>query len=338
MKNVILSVLVFACAALAVLDIAQNNKLQKQSLQITQAWQKLGDLKNQLKEKDDALADAQADAAKAKILQQTLTQSTAEAVKESKKAAQLQQSLADAKTNNPMHSMAAMFKDPKIREMMKNQQKAVIGPIISKQYESLFKQLNLTPDQQAALKNLIEKKMFAGADVGFSMMDDSLDSSQRADLAKQAKTQTDEVDAEIKQFLGDDNYQTFQTYEKTVPDRMAVDQFSNQFAGTQNALTDAQQEQLTQAMSDARNNFKWASGLNQPNPAANGDFANLLTEDNLNRFSQEREQFDQQFLAQAQQILTPTQLTAFEEFQKTQRDMQLAGLKMAAQMFKPQGQ
>jgi hypothetical protein len=49
---------------------------------------------------------------------------------------------------------------------------------------------------------------------------------------------------------------------------------------------------------------------------------------------EEREQFDQQFLSRAQQILTPAQLTAFADFQKTQRQMQVAGLKMAAQMFK----
>lgn len=334
MKNIILSVLLVGFVGLAVLDLAQQNKLQKQSLQIANAWQQLAELKNQLKEKDDALDEARSDAAKAQVLQQTLNQSAAEAVQQSKKAAELQQSLAEAKTNNPMHSMAAMFKDPKMREMMKSQQKAFMGPVINKQYGDLFKQLNLTPDQQSAFKDLIMKKMLAGADVGFSMLDDSLDSSQRADLAKQVKTQTDAVDNEIKDLLGNDNYQAFQTYEKSVPDRMTVDQFNNQFSGTQNALTDQQQQQLVQAMSDARNNFKWTSGLNQPNPGANGDFANLFTEDNINRFAQEREQFDQQFLAQAQQILTPAQLTAFEQFQKTQREMQAASLKMAAQMFK----
>ncbi len=51
-----------------------------------------------------------------------------------------------------------------------------------------------------------------------------------------------------------------------------------------------------------------------------------------------KEQFDQQFLTQAQQILTPEQLTAFQSFQKAQRDLQIAGMKMAAQMFAPKAQ
>jgi hypothetical protein len=247
----------------------------------------------------------------------------------------LKASLDEAQTNNPMHAMASMFKDPKMREMMKAQQKMVMAPILDKQYSDFYKQLNLTPEQTAALKDLLGKKMLAGADAGMSMLDDSLDASQRADLTKQVKDQTDDIDSQIKQFLGDDNYKAYQSYEKTVPDRMTMSQFSDQFAGTQNALTADQQDQLVQAMSDARNNFNWTSGLNQQNPGANGDMNALLTDDNIKKFATEREQFDQQFLARAQQILTPTQLADFETFQKNQRELQAAGLNMARQMFKP---
>jgi hypothetical protein len=338
MKNIILCTLIVLCAALGVLDVAQGNKLQKQSLQITQAYQQIAALKEELKQQSEAIENAKESEAKAKILQQTLTESTSAVVEQSKKAEQLQQSLTEAKTNNPMHGMAAMFKDPKMREMMKSQQKAVFGPMIQKQYSDLFKELNLTPDQAAAFKDLIEKKMLTGADAGFSMMDDSMDASQRADIAKQVKSQVDDVDNQIKQYLGDDNYQAFQSYEKTVPDRASVGQFNDAFAGTPNALTSAQQDQLVQAMSDARNNFTWTSGLNRRDPGMTGDMSTLLTEDNINKFAQEQEQFDQQFLTRAQQILSPDQLTAFEQFQKTQREMQVTGLKMASQMFKTAGQ
>jgi hypothetical protein len=335
MKNIILCTLIVACGALAVLDVAQGNKIQKQSLQIAQGLQQLAALRDELKQQSEDIEHARESEAKAKILQKTLTESTSAVVEQSKKTEQLQQSLAQAKTNNPLHSMGAMFKDPKMREMIKSQQKAVLGPMIARQYGDLFKQLNLTPDQATAFKDLIQKKMLAGTDAGFAMMDDSLDASQRADIAKQVKSQTDDVDNQIKQFLGDDNYQAFQSYEKTVPDRQSVGQFNDQFAGSANALTAAQQDQLAQAMSDARNNFTWTSGLNQRDSGATGDMAALLTEDNINKFVQEREQFDQQFLSRAQSILSPEQFTAFQDFQKTQRDMQLTGLKMASQMFKP---
>ncbi|HWD91095.1 MAG TPA: hypothetical protein VG938_01985 [Verrucomicrobiae bacterium] len=337
MKNIILCTLIVVCAASGILGVTQGNKIRQQRLQITKGLRQIVALQEELEQQSEAIENAKKSETKAKILQQTLTESTSVVVEQSKKAEQLQQSLAEAKTNNPLHGMAAMFKDPKMREMIKSQQKAALGPMIDKQYSGLFKQLNLTPDQAAAFKDLIEKKMLAGADEGFSMMDNSLDASQRADIAKQVKSQTDDVDNQIKQYLGDDNYQAFQSYEKSVPDRVSVGQFNDQFAGTANALTASQQDQLTQAMSDARNNFTWTSGLNQKDAGMGGDMSTLLTEDNINKFVQEREQFDQQFLTRAQQILSPEQLTAFQDFQKTQRDLQLAGLKMMAQMFNSSG-
>jgi hypothetical protein len=333
MKNIILSILLIASVALGALYANQSGKLRKQGAQLEEAQQKLAALEADLKEKSEAIEKAQETEAKAKLLQKTLTESTSAAVEQSKKSEELKQSLAEAKTNNPMHSMAAMFKDPKMREMMKSQQKAFMGPIINKQYSDLFKQLNMTPEQTATLKGLMQNKMLAGVDVGMSMMDDSLDASQRADLQKQVKSQTDEMDNQIKEFLGDENYKSYQSYEKSVPDRMAVGQFNDQFAGTPNALSADQQSQLVQALSDARNNFKWTSGLNQQNPGANGDMASLLTPDNIDKFVAERAQFDNNFLVRAQQILTPDQLNAYKEFQETQRNMQIAGLKMAGQML-----
>ena len=333
MKNIILSILLIASVALGVLYANQNGKLRKQGAQLEEAQQKLAALEAELKEKSEAIENARATEAKAKILQKTLTESTTVAVEQSKKSEELQQSLAEAKTNNPMHSMAAMFKDPKMREMMKSQQKAYMGPIIDKQYGDMFKQLNLTPEQTATLKDLMQKKMLAGADAGFSMMDDSLDASQRADMAKQVKSQTDDMDNQIKDFLGDQNYQAYQSYEKSVPDRMAVGQFNDQFAGTPNALSADQQSQMVQALSDARNNFKWTSGLNQQNPGANGDMGSLLTGDNIDRFVNERTEFDNQFAARAQQFLTPDQLNAYKEFQQRQLDLQRNSLLMAKQMF-----
>ena len=287
-----------------------------------------------MKEKTDAIDDAKSTEAKARILQKTLNESASATVAESKKSEQLKQSLEEAKTNNPMHAVANMFKDPKMREMMKAQQKAAVGPIIDRQYTDLFKQLNLTPEQTAQAKDLIEKKMLVGADVGMAMLDDSLDASQRADLTKQVKAESDDYDQQIKQFLGDDNYKEYQSYEKSVPDRTAVDQFNSQLSGT-TALSASQQQQLVQALSDSRNNFNWSSSLNnQENLGANGDIASMLTDDNIAKFTAEREQFDQQFLTRAQQFLTPEQATAYQQYQKQQLQLQLMGFNVAKQMFK----
>jgi len=220
---------------------------------------------------------------------------------------------------------------------MKSSQKAFMGPMIDKQYAALFQQLNLTPDQTAGLKDLLQKKMSVGADATMSMLDGSLDAGKLADSAKQMKSETDDYDAQIKQFLGDDNYPAFQNYEKTIPDRMTVSQFNDQLAGSATALNAEQQQQLIQAMNDARTSFKWTTDYNNKNPA-NGDYASMFSDDKINQYTQEKEQFDRQFLTRAQQILTPEQATAFQQFQTAQRELQIAGMKMAAQMFAPKSQ
>jgi hypothetical protein len=334
MKTTILVIALIACIALGILGVQQSHQLQARRDELAQTKQQLAAIEAELKDKEEAIANARLTEAKAKILQQTLAQSTTVAVEESKKSEKLKASLDEAETNNPMHAMAGMFKDPKMREMIKAQQKMVMGPILDKQYSDFYKQLNLTPEQTAGLKDLMGKKMLGAADGGMSMLDDSLDASQRADLTKQIKDQTDEIDNQIKQFLGDDNYKAYQAYEKTVPDRMTMSQFSDQYAGTPNALTAVQQDQLVQAMSEARNNFNWTSGLSQRSASANGDIASLLTDDNIKKFAAEQEQFDQTILTRAQTILTPAQLAAFKEYQTTQRELQGASMNMAKQMFK----
>ena len=338
MKNLIITLLAIATLALGAWCLHQQNQFKNQSAQLAQTETQLAATKAELQQQSEAIEHAKFAAANEKILQQVLAETEAGAEEKSKKAAHLEQSLAAAKTNNPMQGMAAVFKDPKMREMIKSQQKAVLGPMLDKQYAALFQQLNLTPEQTAALKDLLEKKMFAGTDAGFSMLDDTLDAAQRADLAKQVKSQTDGIENQIKQLLGDQNYQTLQTYQQTLPDRTAVSQFSDQLAGSATALTSDQQQQLLQAMGDVRANFKWTAALNNPGTAASGDYAAIFTEDNINQFAQQQEQFDQQVFTRAQSILTPDQFTAFQGYQKAQRDLQIAGMKMAAQMFAPKAQ
>ena len=337
MKNVAILLLAVTVVALGAWCITQQNKIGTQSAQLTQAEAQLSAIKSELQKQNDAIEHAKFAAANEQILQQALIQTEAGAAAQSKKAEQLQKSLAAAKTNNPMQGLAAMFKDPKMRDMMKAQQKAVLGPMLDKQYAALIQQLNLSSDQAAALKDLLEKRTLVNSDTGISMLDSSMDASQRADLAKQMKSQIDDYNNQIKQLLGDANYQTFQSYENTLPDRTTVSQFNDQLGGTVAALTQDQQQQLLQAMGDVRDNFQWTAALHNAKQA-NGDYTSLFTEDNINQLMQQQEQFNQQIFTRAQQILTPEQSTAFQDFQKTQLQLQMAGMKIAAQMFAPKSQ
>lgn len=342
MKNLLIIILAIASIAAGAFCIVERNQLRAQSAQLAEAQTRLADLEAQLKQQSDAVEHARLSEAKTKILQKTLTEVSADAAQRSKQTEQLKQSLAASKTNNSLKGLAAMFKNPEMRKMMEAQQKTVMGPMITKQYKDLFQQLNLTPEQTDALKTLLQNKQLAGANASISLLDDSLDDSQRAALEAQIKSQTDDIDNQIKQLLGD-NYQAYQDYNKTIPARTTVNQFMDQVAGTPNAVSADQQQQLVQAMTQAINNYQWTSPLNQTK--ANGSAQSdpmaqlaLLTDDNINQAATESEKFDQQFLVTAQQILTSDQANAFQQFQTSWRQMQTSAMKMAAQMFPHGGQ
>lgn len=227
--------------------------------------------------------------------------------------------------------MAEMFKDPAMREMIKSQQKAFMGTAVEMTYGNLLKELNLPPDQNDKLKNLIKSKLLAASEMGMNMLASDLTPEKRKELAASLKEQTDAVNAQIRQLLGDQNYPQFELYEKMQPERQAVTGLKQQLPSSA-ALNPTQEQQLLQAMYDERKNFKFSTDFyNQQNSQANP--AEFFTEEKLAAFAKEREQLDQLLLVKARQILTSDQLVPFQDFQKSQRDLQLNAMKMAAKMF-----
>src|SRR5205823_7889871 len=97
--------------------------------------------------------------------------------------------------------MAEMFKSKEMKDLIKNQQKAVLGPLIEKNYGPYFASLGLNPEQTATLKDLISKKAMVDAQAGVSLMSGDLDADKRKELMLQAKAEKDGFNDQIKQFL-----------------------------------------------------------------------------------------------------------------------------------------
>jgi hypothetical protein len=306
-----------------------------QQKQLQTNRQLLAELQAKLKTAEAQLADQAAAAdkvrlseQKAKILQETLTETAKISEDQSKQVSELQQSLTSAKTNS---GFAAMFKDPAMKDMIKAQQKAVMGPMIEKNYAALFKQLNLTPEQTATVKELLEKKMLTGAEMGMSMLDGSADAEKRKELGKEIKAATDAIDQQLKDYLGSESYSTLQSYEKTVGDRMTLSQFKDQLSGS-DPLDSGQEQQLLDIVGKERSNYKWSANYNNPDPSST-DFTELFSEDRMNRHFEEQTDFDKQLLQKLETVLRPDQLTSYGKFLENQRNMQKAAMKMAAAMF-----
>jgi len=273
---------------------------------------------------------------RAASLQTRLKETRVKAVTKADEVTQLQQALTNSASagtgTNKSNPLADMFKNPEMKQFVKAQQKTVLGGMIDKNYAPFFSTLSLTPEQSASFKDLIMKRSMMDAEAGMEMMSGDLDADQRAEVTKKTKEQKDAVDQELKQFLGDDVYKDFQSYEKAMPERMAITTFKEQQASGAGALTGDQEAQLVKALSEERQGFKFSNDLYDQSKVA-ADPKGYFTQEKIDGFLKEQETLNQQYLTRAGTILTPEQLPPFEKFLKTQTDMQKMGMQMAAKMF-----
>jgi hypothetical protein len=317
------------------LFVQQRRQVASLQSQLESARNELQAAQQRLNEQIEADHHSSSAEDRNKALEDKLTKTAAIAARQTAQVSQLQQFLAAAETNaNTSGALAGVFKDPAMRDMIRAQQRAFIRPMIDRSYGAFCRQLNLTPEQTALLKDLLEKKMLVSADMSMAGMDPKMDAAKRAELSQQIKSGTDAYDSQIQQFLGEDNYRSFQNYELSVPDRLAVGQLQDQLAGTDAALNATQETQLIQLMQEERAAFQWTSNFGQRNADGTASAA-LPNDEQLAKYAEEKAQLDRQILTRARSILTPEQLAALEKYQAAQNQMQISAMRLAGKMFGP---
>lgn len=336
MKNLVIAILLAGAVVFGAIAFLQTRKAAQAQAGADLSQQKIAELRSSLDQQKSETAR----------LRDQLGEMRAASEATIREAVKVRQSLQESLTNQARSAtarasgrtnsnpFAEMFKNPAMKEMIKNQQKTALGTMIDKNYARLFSDLHLTPDQSAALKDLILNKQLDAADLGMTMVTGDQSPTDRAALVQQIKATTDAADAQIKNLLGDDNFTQYQDYEKSMGERMAVSGLQDQLAGGSTALTDDQEQQLIQAMTQERQNFKFTTDLSDKSKFT-GDFSSMFTDDKIDTYFQESSQLNQQYLTAAQQILSPDQLTAFQQYLNNQQTMQKAGMQMAAKMFAP---
>jgi hypothetical protein len=328
MKNILLAILLITTVVFGSLYVQEARKA-------SQAEQSVIELQRQAADRQTALDQQEKQVAGLRL---RLAAARAQMESKASEAEQLQQALTNSvqaapETNSkPSNPLTEMFKDPKMKEMIKTQQKAAMGGIIDKNYAQFIADMHLSPEQTASLKDLITQKMMAGTDLGMSMLSDDMDAAKRKELTDQLKASTDAIDDQIKQLLGDNGYSQFQTYEKTQGERTAVTGLADQLASGPMALNADQQQQLVQAMTQQRQAFKFTTDLSDRSQFT-GDYATMFSEDNVNQYFQQLDQLNQKYMDSARAILSPDQLDAFQKYLNNQQQLQKMGMQMAAKMF-----
>jgi hypothetical protein len=224
-------------------------------------------------------------------------------------------------------SLREMLSVPGMREAMERQQAVQIDMI----YSRLFDQLQLSPQEREHFKKLLLERQKAQTDLSFKLMDDKLTSEQRQEIGAQIDQQRRAFDDTIRQFLNhEDDWQTFQHWEKTLPERTQYEMFGKGlFASSAEPLSAQQEQQLIDLMAEVR-----------ARPGSGGNLLgktnldpSLLTDDLIKRQMQQIEVNSRIVADRAAAFLTPTQLQTLKAYQEQTASMTKSGIEMSKMLF-----
>jgi RNA polymerase sigma factor (sigma-70 family) len=234
-----------------------------------------------------------------------------------------------ANTPKPTNQLAAMLKDPSMKEFMKQ----AMVTTLDKQYGRLFRQLQLNEEQTAAFKDLLIKRAMGALDSGATALLTETDPAKRKEILDQTKQATETSEAEIKEFLGADRYAQYESYEKKLSDYTTISTFEDQLPKSA-ALTTSQEDQLLQILNEERTKFKYSIEFNKDKMSID-NLSAYLTDERLSQRQQEEEQLNRNYLARAKEILSPAQVENLQSFLGNQTQMQMSMMKMSIKMLAP---
>ena len=205
---------------------------------------------------------------------------------------------ARARSNRP--DFAALMATPEFAQAMNLQQRAGLDG----RYADLFKKLQLAPTDLEKLKNLLVERQTTRVDVMSSARAQGLDPRTNRDEINKLTVQAQaEVDASIKSSLGESVYNQFQNYETSLPQRGLISQLDQRLSYTGTPLNATQAEFLVKALASTPSNSATADSM--------GGFGNRPSTT-----------LSDAVILQAQNVLTPDQVSALKQLQAEQKAQQ----------------
>lgn len=218
-----------------------------------------------------------------------------------------------------------MMKDPAMREMMREQQKAMVNMM----YGGLFKELNLSPEEKDKFKELLTESQMGKVAAAQGVLGGTQDEATTAAAKKAVADAKKQADADIKALLGEQRYAQYEDYQKNVGERMQLDQLKNQLAGENVPLRDEQNAQLLKIMKEEKLALPPAISTEQSEMPDKDTFTAKKMDEQLKWM----EQYNARVADRAKSVLTPEQFINYQKFQEQQASMQKLGMQMARQMF-----
>ena len=223
---------------------------------------------------------------------------------------------AEKPPKNPFANMLEkMLKNPVARKALLSQQLTVLKPM----YADLVQQLGLAPDKAERFFQILADLNSSALEAGF----DARRSDPQALSQSFAASET-----AFKELLGEDGYQEYMNYQRSIPDRASLTQISAQMTAENVPLRPDQSSGLLQIMQQEQlNTSRFSGAVSTSTP---GTFPDPAVLDITFQAQAER---NERILARSKTLLSPPQWDAFAQQQKQALAIQKMGIEMARGMF-----
>jgi hypothetical protein len=220
-------------------------------------------------------------------------------------------------------ALSKMMSDPAMKEMMRSQQKSMIETM----YGRLFKDMNLTPEERQKFSELLLDQQTKAMEAGMGIFEEG----GLTNVTQSVQAQQKESEEQLKALLGEERFTQYQEYQKTVGDRMQLDQLRRQMETAGTPVQDEQLQQLLALTKEERERVPAPFPQDPQGAAANME--RMLSGEFMEKQMAWQEEINRRVLERATTVLTPDQLKAYEQFQTQQINMQKLGLKMMKGML-----
>lgn len=303
LKNVSIIALSASVAALSVALWKQHSRLE--TLQASETQWRLTErpkLETQLAKAEEALAKREQPRSRLSSLAETAPPS----------ARALSGPTAE---NRPPQRGPTPFENPEVQRLMAPQQRGALDG----RYAALFKTLQLGSTELDRFKQLLLDKQTVVPDVMLAARASGVSAREnRAELDALIKGSREEVDAAIKELLGDARYAQYTDYETTGPQRTMARSLEQRLSYSDSPLLPAQAEQLIRILAETSQSTDGNALLATPSVSMTTSVGTIIGGPPTGSIITE------QGLQRAQAILTPTQLQALRDLQSEQQSQAAA--------------
>jgi len=183
-------------------------------------------------------------------------------------------------------------------------------------YADLFKELNLSAEELDKFKDILVNGQMTLSEISFEISS-ATTKEQKADLQKRIAEAREKNEAEIKDFLGTD-YNIYHDYTEMATTRSVINGFKASLSAD-NQLTEAQEKELTQIMYKEQMQVFSEIGYD---PRKEIEFDSDVKSGEVDGQLKNMEKIHTRSIANSKGVLSASQLQKYEEYLKSQRELQ----------------